>query len=382
MSQGKANLVVDLGNSETRVYTIYGKDDKGNLRGELHMLDNHFAVLEDDYIIPDEYDPSNSRVFRQGLTRLCVGDLCRREFGALSDYRPSAVEKKYSSVVSEMSMRNAFLQGYIDVSRMTGIPMDKLDIEWDVSLLLPPMDLEVGAEILAKKVREIHEIDFSMPIFRKEINIKEIRLYSEGFCAYFGVVLDSNKRVRPEYMHVKDMTTIIIDIGAGTTDLIIVEKGKPVNSSKNSVALGGNNVHQRVRGMLAKKGFDMTDDAVREATEVGYIMDGNKRVSIRNEIASAKDFVSRMIVASIRDFFERTSYPARGIQYMLVCGGGAIDSIEGVSPMSVYVNRYMKRIAPNIENLEIPTTFVNGREEQISPRLLNVIGAGIVSYRD
>ena len=382
MSQGKANLVVDLGNSETRVFTIYGRDENGNLRYELHSLDNHFAVLEDDYIITDEYDASNSRVFHQGFTRLCMGDLCRKEFGSSNDLRPSAVEKKYESEVSEMSMRNAFLQGYLDVSSMTGIPIDQIDVEWDVVVLLPPADVEEGSEKISKMIRDIQDIDFTMPVVRKDIVIKEVRVLSEGFCAYIGVMCGLDRNIRKDYQYMAKQKTIIFDIGAGTTDITIIENGKAIKASRYSTPVGGNNVHQRVKGKLAVKGFDMPEALVREATEKGYIMDGSKRVSLKKEIAEAKSSVSRMIVSNVRDFFESTGYPIRSIQNMIVCGGGAIDSIEGIHPLSEYIEGYMKKLSPNIELVTLPNIIVDGKEEQISPRILNVIGAGIASYRD
>ena len=311
-----------------------------------------------------------------------MGDLCRKEFGSSNDLRPSAVEKKYESEVSEMSMRNAFLQGYLDVSSMTGIPIDQIDVEWDVVVLLPPADIEEGSEKISKMIRDIQDIDFTMPVVRKDIVIKEVRVLSEGFCAYIGVMCGLDRNIRKDYQYMAKQKTIIFDIGAGTTDITIIENGKAIKASRYSTPVGGNNVHQRVKGKLAVKGFDMPEALVREATEKGYIMDGSKRVSLKKEIAEAKSSVSRMIVSNVRDFFESTGYPIRSIQNMIVCGGGAIDSIEGIHPLSEYIEGYMKKLSPNIELVTLPNIIVDGKEEQISPRILNVIGAGIASYRD
>ena len=382
MATGKANLVVDLGNSETRVLTIFGKMENGTMRCDLHSLDNHFAPLDDDYIITSEYDHTNSRVFMQKHTRLCVGDLCRKEFGGSNDFRPSAVEKKYESEVSEMSMRNAFLQGYLDISNMIKEPVEDLDIEWDVVVLLPPADVEEGSEKLSRMIKGIDEIEFTMPRVTKEIKVKEVRILAEGFCAYIAVMCGLDRKVRTEYQHMAKQTTLIIDIGAGTTDFIIIENGKPIKASRYSTPIGGNNVHQRVKGKLSSKGFDMPEDVVKEASEKGYIMDGSKRVSLKKEISDAKNAVARMIVSNIRDYFESTGFAIRRIQNMVVCGGGAIDGIEDVRPLGEYTEEYMKRLSPNIELVELPNVVINGKEEKISPRILNVLGAGIASYRD
>ena len=141
-------------------------------------------------------------------------------------------------------------------------------------------------------------------------------------------------------------------------------------------------MHQRVKGKLSSKGFDMPEDVVKEASEKGYIMDGSKRVSLKKEISDAKNAVARMIVSNIRDYFESTGFAIRRIQNMIVCGGGAIDGIEDVRPLGEYTEEYMKRLSPNIELVELPNVVINGKEEKISPRILNVLGAGIASYRD
>ena len=45
MVTGNATLVVDLGNSETRVKTYFGKTAKGNFRTRLSCLSNRYSSV-------------------------------------------------------------------------------------------------------------------------------------------------------------------------------------------------------------------------------------------------------------------------------------------------------------------------------------------------
>ena len=151
----KAVLVVDIGNSETRVMTIFGKTAEGNTRWRLTSLDNHFGNLDDGFVIPDEYNEKTTKVFRYKGGDICVGELCRREFVNSDDFRPSALEKKYESDVTDMTLIYSFLRGFQDVSIMTSTPIERLDLVWDVTVLLPPADLEYGAQKMGEKVKAI-----------------------------------------------------------------------------------------------------------------------------------------------------------------------------------------------------------------------------------
>ena len=63
-----AKLVVDLGNSETRVKTLYGKTARGNTRSKLTRLDNRYSIIPEEkvsnYLENSDYTDENSVIFK------------------------------------------------------------------------------------------------------------------------------------------------------------------------------------------------------------------------------------------------------------------------------------------------------------------------------
>lgn len=386
MIVGTAKLIVDLGNSETRVKTLYGKTAKGTPRGRLSILDNRYSAIPKEkinfYLEGDSYNEENSVVFKteNGLY-YCNGDLCNIEMSQTS-FRPSALEKKYESSVTRLTLLNAIRQGIEDVALFSNCDVESISVDWEVYLLLPPEDLEVGAKPLADMIKGIKSIDFILPQIKKEVNIKKVNVYPEGMCAFFGVLFKRKGIVRPDYKYLIDNneSTVIFDIGAGTTDIVMVKGSQVVQSSRFTKEVGGNNVHRLVQRSLRNKGISLPDEVVRNGVNTGYVRSGSRSIDISEEIAEAKNAVSTQLVDAVQEFFESSMISIRTIANILVCGGGAeIPDNDEIEPISNYIVNYMRRLSPDIQLIELPTVISEGEEKKLSPRLLNIIGASILA---
>lgn len=382
MITGTAKLVVDLGNSETRVKTIYGKTAKGNVRERLSIIDNRYSIVPDEkldlYLKGDTYSSESSYVFERNGIYYCNGDICNIEM-AQTSFRPTALEKKYESKVTLFTLINAFRQGVEDVAIFSNCDSDNVDVDWEVYLLLPPEDLEAGSQAIASMVKSIEDINFLMPELYKRIRISKVKVFPEGMCAFFGVLFSSKGTVRKGYDYLMNPveSTVIFDIGAGTTDIVMIRGSQIVQSSRFTKEIGGNNVHRLVQRSLRNKGISLPDEVVREGVNTGYVKSGSRSIDITEEIASAKQAVSNQLVDAVQEFFESSMISIRTISNILVCGGGAeVSSNKEIKPISDYIVNYMKRLSPDIKLVKIPED-----EEGIpvSSRLLNINGAGILA---
>lgn len=388
MVYGVATLIVDLGNSETRVKTYFGRTQKGNRRSKLSYISNVFSIIEreDDLqraLGNSEYNGNNSKVFSVNGIKYCNGMIQDSEFNATS-FRPTAQDKKYTSLSTKLSMYCAFMRGYEDISRWTQTDIESLSVEWNVTVLLPAGDLDLGAEKLADMIKNLGSLNFEMPNVKKDLNILRVNVLPEGFAALLGVIFQSYGKLRPGYEQIadKDTYTLIIDIGAGTTDISVAKGGKVISNSRKSVEVGGNNVQVAVKKMLSKKGLNRIKDTwFREACETGILRVGVNRLEIFDEINSAKSMVAVKLVNAIKEFLEENTVDIMDVSYLLVCGGGAVvnEGITELEPIANYITKYLAEISMGIELIDMPDYEDDGEILQVSPRLLNIIGASIAS---
>ena len=176
---------------------------------------------------------------------------------------------------------------------------------------------------------------------------------------------------------------------------MIIQNKSIIQSTMTTIDRGGNQVSQLVKkGLKVNYGLKLKEVDINKGIISGTVRDGSKTIDIVDIINSAKDSVANSIVNDVRDFFEETEFPIRSIGKLLVCGGGSMSSeddesgSENIKALSEAIVSQMKVYSPNIELVEIPTTFVNADmpdgttkkvEKKISPRMLNVIGASILS---
>ena len=399
MIETTANLVVDFGNSETRVITqVMGskqREGKDPVKSRFAKLSNRYAGVESIEEIPEAYlrkeedrgyledinleQEDRTYIFDYNGSIFAVGKYVERERGR-DVIRPSSLEKKYTSITTELAMRMALIEGYESLAEMLDTFEDNLEVKWNVTVLIPPADIDYGAEQLTEKIKGIKELVSYNPEIKTKIQIESVKVLAEGFASFLGVLFNQEGKGRKDYLGLAKTTTLIIDVGAGTTDYSLIKNAEPIDDMKDTVTIGGNNVVQTVRKELRARGITTTDEEIQEAVKTGYISDGANKIDLVESLNEAKSRIARDIVNSIRDYFEYGSIPARGVNNLLVVGGGSLNTVNGSKPISEFLVEYFRSLSPNVELVEIPNGG-EGENVPVNPRNLNVIGASIVSRR-
>ena len=383
MIEGKATLVVDLGNSETRVLAQYGRTTKGKVRQRLASVSNQFADLPEGYEIPETYTSEDSVVFSSGGINYANGFIVEREF-AVQALRPTALEKKYQTLTTTLAFQRALLEGYKLVADIMKVSTSEVEVSWDVVVMLPPADLKQGAAKLAETLKSIKTLDVIMPEFNREVKIDSVKVLPEGFSAFVGTLFTKGADIRDGYAYLADSSVLVIDIGAGTTDFCVIKGSSVIEETKDSVEIGGNNIHQRVRKELKLQGLSLPDSEVRASVVSGTLKDGAKTLDIKEVIESAKTAVANSIVSTIKDYFEASQFPIRTIEYLLVVGGGTLKGTDPeIRPISEHLVSYLKKLSANIELVGLPTDAVETDtgevvNSEVSPRHLNILGAAVL----
>lgn len=402
MVQSKAKVTIDFGNSETRV-RVSIKQAGGKAIKRMFSLSNRFAPVPEGYVPTSDYSSETSTIMVMeedtlrgiiGGSRVTNGELAIKEFyDALG--KPTAMEKKYTSQYTKFSFQLVMLYAYravMQIIRATSI--ESMDITWDVVVLLPPGDLEEGQSYIQDMIRNTTELHFDYPNVKIPLKVEKIGVFAEGFCSYVGTVFEDDFSIRKGYEDVAEDVTIVFDIGAGTTDILIVQDGKIVRKTLYTIELGGNQVTSRVR-LLAKQRLNsrVSESAIQDAMQTGFLKSGSTKVDISDIIRKEKETFARNIVSEVKEFFEATLFPVSEIGKALVCGGGAIDSeipdaAERTGSMAGGIVEFMKKLSPNIQLVPLPVietvTFgEDGMPEKTvgnaSPRDLNLIGGSILA---
>lgn len=396
--KNKVTLVLDIGNSETRALVEVGPF-KGVQRETSYLnLSNAFARI---YRVPknlntDDYTPDNSIIF---TTDAQIGT------DALSD-KPYAhglyAEREHTSKLARATANlDKFNSKYTALSIVTSIyhaakeikakaklehELDAIidSIEWDLTLLLPPEQAQRQTQ-LKEDIMAIKQVNFIAPDFVANINITRVTIQQEGYTAYYGALLD--RRTKQPYAIFKDKfpeTTLILDIGAGTSDFMVVQGGKAIEVSKKTVNIGGNNIVAQAHKIYSsEEDLRIAEQQFEEAVRTGVVQSGTRDIDVAEYINEAKFNISETLIKEIRGYLTSTQIEPTSLHNMLVVGGASLSPDNpAIDVLGHILVEEFKKFAPDIEliDLNAPSEdFINGKDELVTPRTVNLIGAGILT---
>lgn len=379
-----ANIVIDMGNSETRVLVQSGIGRSGLIKQQLTTVSNIFSQISPDYEVPENYSEEDTVVFETADGEFYAnGLLVEREF-SMSALRPTALDPKPTSKVTMLTIQRAFLEGYRLLSNMYRCSLKSLDVTWNVTFLLPPNDIATGAKTLYGRIMELEEINFTLPNFSTKLKINSVKAYPEGFAAYIGTVMRRGRIVNETHRHLLTSKTLVVDIGAGTTDFFVIEGMETIDSTRLTLPYGGNNIIARVKQALLSKNIQLPNKEIEKGVIEGKIKDGRNVINLAKSLAIFKTEVANTLIDGLTSYLEGNGYPVRSIENLLVVGGGSLASqVEGVESLSTYLVNRLKDFAPNIELVTFQENLdEDGNQEvETNPRLLNVLGAGVLAEK-
>lgn len=376
----KAGLLLDLGNSETRVRLVSGK----------HVfqfnLSNRFSELPDGYKLATKFMKGNSTIFVSNGQYFANGAIVDREFGT-TFMRPTSIEKKTGQLVTKLSLNLAFLKALQLVEKVYNVPLSTLEVTFDVGVLLPPLEHTSDEDKITSLIREIDSVQSYVPTeFEKDIKVDKIIVHPEAVAAFFGayfkeenmkdmpenegkdiykgdiIVQDNSEGVVltevEENSHFSTGYTLILDIGAGTTDIAMFRDMDLVENSKDTALIGGNKVRSLVEQDIRQYfGFKPTIQSMDMVIKEGILEEGGDYHDVSQLVTKAKKQYSQEMQETIIQYLERLSISLPNVKGLLVVGGGSKPTVrnldgsgEVVSPaMSEILSAYLTRVAPKLQ---------------------------------
>jgi hypothetical protein len=394
----KAGLLVDFGNSGTRVFVTSGNN------AFRYDMSNKFAELPAGYKVPAKYANEKSTIFEYKGSYFANGLIVEREFTG-KEMRPNALQSKTDQLVTDLTLSLAFIKAMSILGLAYNVAPPSLDVSFNVSVLLPPLDQERDESKMLSKISELSVVKTLLPV-SMECKFKigdSVSVHGEAVAAFFGAfykeeglkvlpvnegksLLKGDVIVRDNGQHVslvevegnKKFTqgyTLVLDIGAGTTDVALFLDMELVDMSKETFKRGGNNVESIVRNELKKK-FGFTPPSMQRVIASGILNEGVDSHDVSEIVTLAKEVYSRQTKEDIVQYLEFINIDMPVIKGLLVAGGGSLASkrwvdAEGteyaedelkdgvvytekiVSPaMAEVLINYLKELAPRMEPLD------------------------------
>lgn len=371
MKNANVTLLVDLGNSETRAEIVFnGKSVKAE-------IPNSYCELHENYTIPEDYRNDDSTVFVCDGEYIANGEIVAHEF-VRHEMRPTGLKHKSEQITSKYSIIMVMTRAIALISGNLGsIPTD---INWvfDIACLLPPDEQSSKDDVGKMKdmISEITEVHCASPInYKVPVSIKDVRIFPEGVVAYTAAMFtmkDGKAVANADNLKYRQGYTLVMDIGAGTTDLAMVFNGKFVAASKTTIKTGGNYVEKTCKKEIRRK-FGNAPTDMTEIIEKGVYTRGNERIIMDDVLIRAKKDFAAELNKEIIEYLEVTQIPVHELKGLLVIGGGAIATERDGKVISESL------AYPLCENIKSMAKSVELIKTDINPRFANIEGLHIMS---
>lgn len=364
-----AGLTIDFGNSESRFKVIT------NNKEQLFMFGNRYAKLPIGYQVPTAYNNNKSTVFVLNNEHYANGDLAEREF-ARTVKRPFSFQPKHSQDTTAYTLNLALGRALMYLGEVYSTDPSNLDVTFDISVIVPPLEHSNSIADMERLVRSVSMINMVVPMYIKNvIRIGDVRVFPEGVSAFFGAFFKEQGDgliEEPNNTEFESGYVLVMDIGAGTTDLALIQDSTLVENSMDTFKLGGNAVQSEIlKSIKAEyKGHTPTQRESIDIITTGYMPLGVDRINVVNMIENAKNTYAHNMIEKLATYFEGLGIEMGSLKGLLVIGGGSlpIETKDG----EILSTAMADLILAFLRNLNSRTKLMYIGDK--NPRLLNIDG--------
>lgn len=357
-------VALDLGASSTRYVSNNGK---------VGILPNNMVFLPMEARV--DLEPYNDEI--EGALDVTIE--CDKE----SEHFPvrvliGSMAERYSPTnVRPSVLMNKYMQQINYVSAVVASAVSKIKNNLGDNLLLylalPPIEVSIGKDKVKESLIGRYKVTFNKLNKTVEFNIVDVTCFEESFMAILSYFFDVNGKLREQAKKYSTGNILSLDIGASTTDLVVVSDMKYIERSGQTYKTGGNVAREFLRDDLrALYGYDVPEELADMAMAEGRIQMGNRYEDISKYVEAAKQKFAAQVVEQMQSYFRKVNIPIQSIRAIIVSGGGSMRSeyvdesgnvVITSEPMSYYITKELNKVCPGVEV-----------ESHIDARLANIYG--------
>jgi len=292
-----------------------------------------------------------------------------------SSVKPSMLSSKSKQPVNYYSIISSVVDSIL---LKEGSLNGENPVEVACYICLPPVEITgnnenedyVKAQLKGKYTVKLNKMD-------KEItfNIREVSIYPESVMAVVAFLFNQDATQRTEMAKYNKGNVLSFDIGASTSDLVIINDRKFVEHSGYTCKLGGNIIDDLLRNEIRRKlGVEVSNDDIAEAVRTGRLAYGSSYKDVSEELKKCKKQFAKMLFEKIQNYFATNGMGLQSIKAIFMSGGGSMPSSyidesgkEIVTSPSVgeYIDEEIKKVCDSIDMVLSPS---------VNPRECNIVG--------
>lgn len=353
-------VCIDMGASETRFSSGLSAEH------EAKTIPNSMievGIDEDIRVEPatrDPYDCLDVTIRKEGLSvedtkyfydRVLIGELAKKYTGAPE--RPTGMVSKVDQKINYTSAIVATAMSLIrdgNVGEVGNV---------DMFVVLPPLEVKNKHEVFESRVKGSYTVIFNKMNKVVKFRVAEVKCYAESQAAIISFLFNRNGTLTSEAQRFKEGCILSMDIGASTTDLVVIENLKYNERTGQTYKNGGNICITALKGLIEGNiGLYYDDPTIEEILKSGRRRSGNKFVDASDLVKKAKQAYARDIVNEIQNYFRTIAMPIQNMRAIVVSGGGSMPSgytdesgefVETVPAMSEFITEKLLQVCPDIE---------------------------------
>ena len=238
---------------------------------------------------------------------------------------------------------------------------------------LPPIEVRIAKEKVKDNLVGNYTVTFNKLGTTIEFEIVDVVCYEESFLAVLSYFFDEYGRLREAAKKYSRGNVLSLDIGASSTDLVVVQDMRYIEKSGQTYKTGGNVAREfLIDDLRALYGYDVPHELADRAMIEGRIQVGDTYEDISEYVVSAKQRFAAQVVEQMQGYFRKINIPLQSIRAIIVSGGGSMRSqyMDGdkvvitSEPMSYYITKELNTICKGI----------SVEPHILEPRLANING--------
>lgn len=440
-------LSIDLGNSETKAVVVIETDKGPEYPIYIFItLPNTFVcgstIPLDDEVFKNEnkearswrFYPRGAYITKNGekvdlsqeTTRHGIGEQAYWDAGTNATINASSGNEvalpagssipKINTKTTVLTLNLVFGEVYRRISEKFDVPVEDFDIVFSkIGAMLPPKEFrdsetpDSGQKRLKEMILSVKNINFTHPKISKPIHLKNgidsLDVRREGHPGFFYALFERMGKGVSRYreMYYRDdekggkssilltRLCVIIDIGSGTSDILLFRDGQ-ITNSRGTVPVGAKKVALYVQDKL---GLEKVSE---EDVKNGYVTKGwNHKIDISAAINEGRKVVAGEIMEKFTEIIVNSPYSFDDVTSVLVIGGGAMpfhpsEAYEktvlhpgevkvDILPISEFFKKQFSRVAQYAEVLDLPLeSYQDAGVRPTDPRMMNVCGMAFILH--